>query len=67
MGKTIFEKSESKIKSSKEKAFNRELLSKSVNQNYLRTKEIDLPSVCEPEVIRHFTNLSKKNFALSYK
>lgn len=64
MGKTIFEKSESKIKSSKEKAFNRELLSKSVNQNYLRTKEIDLPSVCEPEVIRHFTNLSKKNFAL---
>ena len=64
MGKTIFEKSAEKIKSKNIRAFNAEMLSKSISTNFLREEDINLPIMSEPEVIRHFTNLSKKNFAL---
>ena len=64
MGTTIFEKSEKKIKSREEKAFNVETLTKSIDKKFLRTEEINLPTMSETEVVRHFTNLSKKNFAL---
>ena len=64
MGETIFEKSDKKIKSKIEKSFNVDVLTKSIDKSFLRTSEINLPEMSEPEVIRHFTNLSKKNFAL---
>jgi len=64
MGTTIFEKSDKKIKSREEKAFDVDILTKSIDRNFLRTEEINLPVMSEAEVVRHFTNLSKKNFAL---
>ncbi len=33
-----------------------------IEPKYKREKLAELPSVSEPEVVRHFTNLSKKNF-----
>ena len=36
----------------------------SVDKQYKRTKDAELPNVSEPEIIRHFTNLSKRNFSI---
>jgi glycine dehydrogenase subunit 2 len=36
-----------------------------VKENYKRNSEIALPSVAENDLLRHFTNLSRKNYALS--
>ena len=36
-------------------------ISTKINQNLLRKKSLDLPAVSEPEVVRHYTNLSAKN------
>lgn len=33
-----------------------------LDAKYLRAEEAQLPSVCEPEVLRHFIHLSKMNF-----
>ncbi|MCK5450346.1 MAG: aminomethyl-transferring glycine dehydrogenase subunit GcvPB [Candidatus Omnitrophica bacterium] len=35
-----------------------------LDKRYLRGKDAELPSVSEPEVVRHFTNLSKMNFSV---
>ncbi|MBN1868343.1 aminomethyl-transferring glycine dehydrogenase subunit GcvPB [Candidatus Sumerlaeota bacterium] len=35
-----------------------------VDPRYLRSSDADLPCVSEPEVVRHFTNLSKRNFGV---
>ena len=35
-----------------------------IDKRYLREKCAELPSVSEPEVVRHFTNLSKMNFSV---
>ncbi len=35
-----------------------------IDKRYLREKDAELPSVSEPEVVRHFTNLSKMNFSV---
>jgi len=35
-----------------------------IDKKYARGKEAELPSVSEPEVVRHFTNLSKMNFGV---
>ena len=32
-----------------------------INKNLLRKESLELPSVSEPEVVRHYTNLSAKN------
>ncbi len=64
MGITIFEKSNKKIKNFEEKPCNLELLGKTIQRKFLRNEKIDLPIISEQEVVRHFTNLSKKNFAL---
>lgn len=37
-------------------------VSSEVPKGYLRSKEAGLPSVSEPEAVRHFTSLSNKNF-----
>ncbi|MBI65006.1 MAG: glycine dehydrogenase (aminomethyl-transferring) [Candidatus Marinimicrobia bacterium] len=39
----------------------REKLSKYINKNFLRNNKARLPEVSEPEVVRHFSNLSVKN------
>ena len=39
-------------------------IKKIVPQNLLREDEINLPEVSEPEIVRHFVNLSKKNFSV---
>ena len=36
-------------------------ISTKIDQNLLRKKSLDLPAVSEPEVVRHYTNLSAKN------
>ena len=36
----------------------REKLSKYINKNFLRDNKARLPEVSEPEVVRHFSNLS---------
>ncbi len=64
MGTTIFEKSNDKICSKIQKEFDVDLFAKSIDKSFLRDEDIDLPKMSEPEVVRHFTNLSKKNFAL---
>jgi len=64
MGTTIFEKSNKKIKNKVEKSFDIDSLTKSIDKTFLRTNEIDLPLMSESEVVRHYTNLSKKNFPL---
>jgi glycine dehydrogenase subunit 2 len=35
-----------------------------IDPRYLRSHDADLPCVSEPEVVRHFTNLSKRNFGV---
>lgn len=35
-----------------------------IDSKYLATEPLDFPEVSEVEIIRHFTNLSKKNYAL---
>jgi len=35
-----------------------------LDKQYKRAKDAELPNVSEPEVIRHFTNLSKRNFSI---
>src|SRR5690606_36437981 len=35
-----------------------------VPHDFVRSKAADLPEVSEPEVIRHYTNLSQKNYAI---
>lgn len=35
-----------------------------LSDKFRRKKDAELPSVSEPEVVRHFTNLSKKNFGV---
>ncbi|MCQ2957940.1 MAG: aminomethyl-transferring glycine dehydrogenase subunit GcvPB [Candidatus Gastranaerophilales bacterium] len=62
MSDTIFDKAEKKANSQKE--FNTDLFVKSIDNKFLRDEDIFLPSFSESEVVRHFTNLSKKNFAL---
>ncbi len=37
---------------------------KKLNEKYLREHDAELPSVSEPEVVRHFTNLSRQNFGV---
>lgn len=37
---------------------------KKLNEKYLRERDAELPSVSEPEVVRHFTNLSRLNFGV---
>lgn len=37
---------------------------KEINQSLLRQSPLNLPEVSELEVVRHYTNLSKKNFAI---
>jgi len=64
MSETIFDKNEQKIKTKVQKEFNTELFVKSINEKFLRDEDILLPSFSESEIVRHFTNLSKKNFAL---
>lgn len=66
MDKTIFEKSNNKYLDIEklEKQLNIESLAKIIDINYLRTQQIKLPVLSENETVRHFTNLSKKNFAL---
>ena len=39
-------------------------LSEVFGSDLLRKESAELPEVSEPEVVRHFTNLSKKNFAV---
>ena len=41
--------------------FKREKLSKYINKNFLRDNKARLPEVSEPEIVRHFSNLSVKN------
>lgn len=41
-----------------------ENLNKLITENYLRKSFPNLPSMTEGEVVRHFINLSKKNFAV---
>ncbi|MFH1847213.1 MAG: aminomethyl-transferring glycine dehydrogenase subunit GcvPB [Candidatus Omnitrophota bacterium] len=36
----------------------------SIDDKYKRNKDAELPEVSEPEVVRHFTNLSKLNFSI---
>ena len=64
MGTTILEKSSKKTKSKEAKACNIEVLTKSINKNYLRANEVELPNMSEREVVEHYTNLSKQNFPL---
>ena len=64
MGITIFDKSDKKTKSRVQKACNIDILTKSINKNFLRTTEVNLPNLSEREVVEHYTNLSKKNFSL---
>ena len=59
MGTTILEKSSKKTKSKEAKACNIEVLTKSINKNYLRANEVELPNMSEREVVEHYTNLSK--------
>ena len=33
-------------------------------QGYMRSNPAELPEVSEPDVIRHYTNLSQKNYAI---
>ncbi len=35
-----------------------------IDPKYKRSKDAELPSVSEPEVVRHFTNLSRMNFCI---
>ena len=35
-----------------------------VDKKYRRSKDAELPELSEPEVVRHFTNLSKMNFSV---
>lgn len=35
-----------------------------INPRFKRAKDAELPSVSEPEVVRHFVNLSKMNFSI---
>ncbi|MDD5634299.1 MAG: aminomethyl-transferring glycine dehydrogenase subunit GcvPB [Candidatus Omnitrophica bacterium] len=37
---------------------------KGIDPKYKRKSDAKLPSVSEPEVVRHFTNLSKRNFSV---
>src|SRR3989304_352247 len=39
-------------------------IKKIVPQNLLQEDEIKLPEVSEPEIVRHFVNLSKKNYSV---
>ena len=39
-------------------------VSAEVDPKYKRTRDAELPCVSEPEVVRHFTNLSKMNFGV---
>ncbi len=64
MGETIFEKSNKKEKSKKQKEFNIDVFSKTIDTKFLRDEDIKLPCMSESEVVRHYTNLSKKNFPL---
>jgi len=37
---------------------------KEIDKKYARAKNAEMPSLSEPEVVRHFTNLSKMNFGV---
>ncbi len=39
-------------------------ISKLVPESLMRDPEMDLPSVSEPELVRHYVNLSQKNFSV---
>ncbi len=64
MGETIFEKADKKIQDAKTTAFNTECFIKSINPKFLRDEDINISSLSESDVVRHYTNLSQKNFAL---
>jgi len=36
-----------------------------IPENFKRTSKLNLPSIAESDLLRHFTNLSRKNYALS--
>ena len=64
MSGTIFEKAENKIQDNKEKIFNMECFSKTIDTKFLRDEDINIAALSENEVVRHYTNLSQKNFSL---
>ena len=37
---------------------------KNISKNLLRETSLNLPEVTEPDVVRHYTNLSMKNFGV---
>ena len=64
MSGTIFEKAENKLQDNKQKEFNVECFSKTINSKFLRDEDINIAALSENEVVRHYTNLSQKNFSL---
>lgn len=64
MSGTIFEKAENKLQDNKQKEFNAECFSKTINSKFLRDEDINIAALSENEVVRHYTNLSQKNFSL---
>lgn len=66
MSKTIFEKSKQNTRGIKlpETDFNQDDLNKYIPENMLRAQNAKLPEVTELDAMRHFTELSKKNFCI---
>ena len=63
---TIFDKSEEgKVGTSfEEKSLSGRTPEEDLDEEFLRTDEPDLPEVSQPELIRHYTELSKKNYGV---
>lgn len=66
MSKLIFERSKKNRKaySLPECDVEKKELKSLINEKYLRKEDAELPEVSEPELIRHYTNLSSLNFHL---
>ena len=63
-GETIFQKGKSGRGAGAQIEVTDSSLEKDVAESWLRKVPPSLPEVSELQVVRHFTNLSKKNFAI---
>ena len=63
-GETIFQKGKTGRRAGAQIEVTEHSLEKHVAESWLRKVPPSLPEVSELQVVRHFTNLSKKNFAI---
>ena len=64
LGETIFQKGRTGRRAGAQIEETDSSLEKHVPESWLRKVPPSLPEVSELQVVRHFTNLSKKNFAI---